>query len=64
MEYTFRWFGQHDPSSLNDIRQIGVTGIVTSLANVKYGEKWTNHEIIKRKKFIEKHKISQKKNLK
>ncbi len=52
MEYTFRWFGPNDPSSLNDIRQIGVSGIVTSLANVKYGEKWTDDLINKRKKYI------------
>ena len=57
MEYTFRWFGPNDPSSLNDIRQIGVSGIVTSLANVKYGEKWTDDLINKRKKYIESFKI-------
>ena len=47
MEYTFRWFGPHDPSKLDEIRQIGVNGIVTSLAGVKYGEKWTNDLIQK-----------------
>ena len=50
MEYTFRWFGPHDPSKLEYIRQIGVTGIVTSLASIKYGEKWSLNEIEKRKK--------------
>ena len=58
MEYTFRWFGHQDPSSLNQIKQIGVTGIVTSLDNIQYGEKWTLKDIKKRKKFIEKYKIS------
>jgi mannonate dehydratase len=38
MEYTFRWFGPQDPSKLREIRQIGINGIVTSLANVKYGQ--------------------------
>ena len=41
MEYTFRWFGPQDPSKLKEIRQIGISGIVTSLANVKYGQKWS-----------------------
>ena len=50
MEYTFRWFGPKDPVNLNQIRQIGVTGIVSSLNHIKYGEKWLNKEIIKRKK--------------
>ena len=64
MEYTFRWFGPKDPSKLNDIRQIGVRGIVTSLANVKYGEKWTDDLIKKRKKYIESFKIDHSKFLK
>ncbi len=64
MEYTFRWFGPNDPSSLNDIRQIGVSGIVTSLANVKYGEKWTDDLINKRKKYIGSFKIDKSKFLK
>ena len=64
MEHTFRWFGPHDPSKLNQIRQIGVTGIVTSLANVKYGEKWTNNLIKKRKKFIESFKVDKSQSLK
>ena len=64
MEYTFRWFGPHDPSKLDDIRQIGVRGIVTSLASVKYGEKWTDDLIKKRKKFIESFKVDKSKFLK
>jgi len=53
MLYSFRWFGHNDPSKLDQIRQIGVEGIVTSLAQIKYGEKWSSIEIKKRKKFIE-----------
>ncbi len=63
MKYTFRWFGPRDPSKLGDINQIGVTGIVTSLANIKYGEKWSLNEIEKRKKIIENYKISSSQNL-
>ena len=57
MLYSFRWFGHNDPSKLDQIRQIGVEGIVSSLAQVKYGEKWSAFEIKKRKKFIESFKI-------
>ncbi len=45
MLYSFRWFGHNDPSKLDQIRQIGVEGIVSSLAQIKYGEKWSAFEI-------------------
>ena len=45
MELTFRWFGPNDPAKINHIRQVGVTGIVTSLNHIKYGEKWIDFEI-------------------
>ena len=64
MEYTFRWFGPHDPSKLKYIKQIGVSGIVTSLANVKYGETWTIKEIEKRKNIIENNLITKNTKLK
>ena len=63
MLYSFRWFGHNDPSKLDQIRQIGVEGIVSSLAQIKYGEKWSAFEIKKRKKFIESFKINNNKNL-
>jgi len=53
MQYSFRWFGPNDPTNLNQIRQVGANNIVTSLADIKYGEKWTNEAIQKRKKIIE-----------
>ena len=53
MKYSFRWFGPKDPSNLNQIRQTGANNIVTSLEDVKYGEKWTSRDIQKRKKIIE-----------
>ena len=63
MEYTFRWFGPQDPSKLKEIRQIGINGIVTSLANVKYGQKWSSEDIKKRKSFIESFKVNKSKKL-
>ena len=58
MELTFRWFGPNDPAKINHIRQVGVTGIVTSLNHIKYGEKWIDYEIKKRKKIINEVKSS------
>ena len=50
MLYSFRWFGHNDPSQLDQIRQIGVEGIVSSLAQIKYGDKWSSIEIKKKKR--------------
>ena len=63
MLYSFRWFGHNDPSQLDQIRQIGVEGIVSSLAHIKYGDKWSSIEIKKRRKFIESFNISKNKKL-
>ena len=53
MRYAFRWFGPQDPTSLKYIKQTGAKEIVTSLADVKYGEKWTVSRINKRQKLIQ-----------
>lgn len=55
----FRWFGKdHDSISLDAIRQIpGVTGIVTSLMDVKAGEVWDVDRILAVRDSVKSHNL-------
>ena len=51
---TWRWYGEHDTVQLEDIRQTGVSHLVTSLSRVPYGAEWTIEAITEHKQLLEK----------
>lgn len=55
MKETWRWFGPHDPISLENIVQAGASGVVSSLNEVATGEAWLVDAVLERKAEIERH---------
>lgn len=53
MKETWRWFGPNDSISLDMVVQAGAKGVVSSLHDVKTGEKWELESILKQKSVIE-----------
>ncbi len=64
MELSFRWYGPNDPVSLSDIRQSNADFIVTSLHHIPYGAKWSDTDIKKRIKIINRQNSKTNNNLK
>ena len=56
---TFRWFGDHDPVTLAQIRQIpAVSGIVSALFEIPVGEAWSLDSLVRLRDATEKHGLS------
>lgn len=55
---TIRWYGDHDPVSLSEIRQSGCEGIVTALHQIPVGATWSPLDIQLRKAKIEQHNLT------
>jgi len=53
MLHTMRWFGPNDLVSLNNLRQAGCTGVVTSLHQYPVGMVWSIADIQERQRTIE-----------
>ncbi len=53
MEATWRWFGPHDPVTLQEARQAGARGIVSALHDFAPGTVWPVEEIEERRLRIE-----------
>lgn len=53
LEESWRWFGNSDPVTLDEIKMTGVQSIVTALHDVPIGEIWHLDQLLERKKIIE-----------
>ena len=52
MRESWRWFGPGDPVTIEDIRQIGATDVVSALHDIPAGEVWAIEAIQEHKAFF------------
>lgn len=52
MRQTWRWFGEDDPVTLDNVRQAGAVGIVSALHHIYDGSAWPQHEVDRRRDVI------------
>ncbi|MCC5909512.1 MAG: mannonate dehydratase [Clostridiaceae bacterium] len=56
MKMTFRWYGDSDPVTLKNIKQIpGMVGIVSAIYDIPVGEAWPMDKIVALKNKVEEH---------
>ena len=53
MRETLRWYGPHDPVSLDHVRQTGASEVVTALHHIYDGSPWAEAEIAAHKAGVE-----------
>ena len=53
MRQAWRWFGPKAGVSLDAVRQVGATDIVSALHDVPIGQAWTSQQVAERKNLIE-----------
>ena len=54
LKWTFRWYGNNDPITLDHIRQIpNMYGVVGTLVKKLPGDLWTKEEILELKTSVE-----------
>lgn len=59
MEMSFRWYGESDPVTLSDIKQIPqMKGIVSAIYDIPAGEVWPYEKIVELKKSIEEENLT------
>ena len=60
MKLSFRWYGEDDPVTLENISQIpGMRSIVSAVYDVKPGEVWGEDSLAKMKKQCEEHGLDE-----